>query len=592
MARDNNKSNLVAVRGRFSSVDCNCLRNPPQIIYPANIIQCHAGQFLLEYSRLVENMEARQQCLQQAARDLGESIQSHGTLDSLASREQFHVFVNALYQVSLRYQESDNHQDREEGELLEAAASQLYEHYCSSSGSVALDRRIEGLINFCLGALGLKRFSERGSDSAEPNPSEAADLLPFRRRTENSPGPSGVISAEGDTSVYQSRDHSPATQGSKETRNKPNSFADRSAATKDSKDVRDISAASVDRSAVTVNSEEARSLASWSVDRSAATKDSEGSVPDSSVDRSAETRDSEEARSVSNSFVDQSVATEDSEGSAQDSSVHRSAETRDSEEARTMASMSVDRSAETRDSEEARSMASMSVDRSAEKRDSEEARSMASMSADRSAETRDSEEARSMASMSVDRSAATKDAEGSVPDSSVDRSVETKDSEEARSEPRTAVDRSAATKTSEGSAPDSSGGRSALTKDTKETRNEPFSSVGLRHPREEQRHPVIERSKRVQSEFSMVALYSIGRTAFTSIASFTRASLRLDKFKTRQGRKTCYFFRPHEQIKLVKENLSRRIKNLLVKTNFEKPNFELLAPMFNLRLIGEALRHH
>lgn len=78
------------------------------------------------------------------------------------------MFVSAVYKVSQVCQESV--ESLATGNLIEAISTQLYEHYCSFTGVVMLDKHITNLIARCLDVLGLQQFSVNDSVSSRVNP--------------------------------------------------------------------------------------------------------------------------------------------------------------------------------------------------------------------------------------------------------------------------------------------------------------------------------------------------------------------------------------------------------------------------------------
>ena len=68
-------------------------------------MQCCAAQYMLRYSQLIGDELQKLECLHIAAEDFKESIQAHTDLQSLTSREEFFIFVCAVYKLAITYKE-------------------------------------------------------------------------------------------------------------------------------------------------------------------------------------------------------------------------------------------------------------------------------------------------------------------------------------------------------------------------------------------------------------------------------------------------------------------------------------------------------
>ena len=122
---------------------------------------------MLHYSRLISNEAQRQEHLRIAIEDFKDSIQAHKEVKSLTSREQFFVFVCAVYKLSIAYQEMAEQGCIQQGKYIGKISMLLYEHYCSFTGVILLDEEITRLITHCLNILQLNQFCGEGPSSTE-----------------------------------------------------------------------------------------------------------------------------------------------------------------------------------------------------------------------------------------------------------------------------------------------------------------------------------------------------------------------------------------------------------------------------------------
>ena len=98
--------------------------------------------------------------LKTCIQDFKESIQAHKDMQSLTSREEFYVFVCAVYKAGLAFQDSASTDNMQRGKHIEEISMLIYDHYCSFTGVIVLDDGIRKLIGDCLDYLGLQRFTD------------------------------------------------------------------------------------------------------------------------------------------------------------------------------------------------------------------------------------------------------------------------------------------------------------------------------------------------------------------------------------------------------------------------------------------------
>ena len=88
----------------------------------------------------------RKNCLIVSIQDFKDSIQAHKDLQSLKSREEFFVFVCAVYKLGLAYEELSSETGcTEQGKEILRMSMSMYKHYCHFSGMIILD---DGIILF------------------------------------------------------------------------------------------------------------------------------------------------------------------------------------------------------------------------------------------------------------------------------------------------------------------------------------------------------------------------------------------------------------------------------------------------------------
>ena len=113
---------------------------------------------MLFYSELIPDADKKRELLKIAANDFKDSIQAHKELKSLNSREEFYVFVCAVYKLGITYQCTGTHGSIKKAGDIKEMSRVLYEHYCLFTGTFLLDKKITNLISFCLSYLHLKQF--------------------------------------------------------------------------------------------------------------------------------------------------------------------------------------------------------------------------------------------------------------------------------------------------------------------------------------------------------------------------------------------------------------------------------------------------
>ena len=104
----------------------------------------------------------RQKRLRIAAEDFMDSIQAHTDFQSLTSREEFYIFVCAVCKLGVTYEAMATRESIQQALLLHNKSEALYEHYCSFTGSIILDKGITKVISDCLSILQPKPFCNAG----------------------------------------------------------------------------------------------------------------------------------------------------------------------------------------------------------------------------------------------------------------------------------------------------------------------------------------------------------------------------------------------------------------------------------------------
>lgn len=120
--------------------------------------KCRAAEFMLCYSQLIPDEIQRIEHLKIAAEDFKDSIQAHKEVNSLTSREEFYVFVCAVYKLGITYQVRATQDSIQQAHCIDEMSRLLYEHYCSFTGTILLDKEITDLITYCLSYLQLNQF--------------------------------------------------------------------------------------------------------------------------------------------------------------------------------------------------------------------------------------------------------------------------------------------------------------------------------------------------------------------------------------------------------------------------------------------------
>ena len=130
-------------------------------------MQCRAAEFMLHYSQLIPDELQRQEHLHIASEDFKDSIQSHTDFQSLTSREQFFIFVCAVYKLGVTYQAMGTQGSIQQAQRIHKISMALYEHYCSFTGTILLDKEITKVISYCRSILQLKPFCDEELSNTE-----------------------------------------------------------------------------------------------------------------------------------------------------------------------------------------------------------------------------------------------------------------------------------------------------------------------------------------------------------------------------------------------------------------------------------------
>ena len=110
---------------------------------------------MLEYSQIFTD-HRRSQFLNEALKELKESLEAHKSIESLQSREQYYEFIGALYKASCGF-ELQNRQEKTAQDLKNVSIL-LYDHYCRHQTAVVHDAFSQRLITSALLTLGLPVF--------------------------------------------------------------------------------------------------------------------------------------------------------------------------------------------------------------------------------------------------------------------------------------------------------------------------------------------------------------------------------------------------------------------------------------------------
>lgn len=130
-------------------------------------LQCRAAEFMLHYSQLIPDELQKKAHLHIAAEDFKDSIQAHEDLQSLTSREEFFVFVCAVYKLGVSYQAMATQGSLQQAQRIDRISMLLYEHYCSFTETILLDNEITKVITHCLNILHLSPFSDEDFSNTE-----------------------------------------------------------------------------------------------------------------------------------------------------------------------------------------------------------------------------------------------------------------------------------------------------------------------------------------------------------------------------------------------------------------------------------------
>ena len=116
---------------------------------------------LLEYSKLTKD---KSKYLNDALKELKESLAAHKEYDALKSRNEYYVFIIALYTLSCVM---ENIQQLEMHLELKMISMALFYHYCCYQTSIVHDGDSKALINRALKILKLPSFTKEDIYSSQ-----------------------------------------------------------------------------------------------------------------------------------------------------------------------------------------------------------------------------------------------------------------------------------------------------------------------------------------------------------------------------------------------------------------------------------------
>lgn len=274
-------------------------------------MQCRAAEFMLHYSQLIPDELQRQEHLHIATEDFKDSIQAHTDLQSLTSREEFFVFVCAVHKLGVTYQAMASQGSIQQAQLLDNISLALYEHYCSFTGAILLDKEITKVISYCLSILQLKPFCDAEELSNTEWLIEAHDERRSSAKTTSDTKGEQITQVLGSSTWETSNIDHPGVQASVDTTNEEFVFASHEAVLKvrheghsvtdklketwermaSKSDTSDIVSAVIHSNQV--NSGKNASGLGFTVDRCCDTKDKRSYVTMETVDRSIVTQNLE-----------------------------------------------------------------------------------------------------------------------------------------------------------------------------------------------------------------------------------------------------------------------------------------------------------
>ena len=273
-------------------------------------MQCRAAEFMLHYSQLIPDDLQRQEHLHIATEDFKDSIQAHTDLQSLTSREEFFVFVCAVHKLGVTYQAMASQGSIQQAQLLDNISLALYEHYCSFTGAILLDKEITKVISYCLSILQLKPFCDEELSNTEWLIEAHGERRSSAKTTSDTKGEQ-ITQVLGSSSWETSNIDHPGVQASVDTTNEEFVFASHEAVLKvrheghsvtdklretwermaSKSDTSDIVSAVIHSNQV--NSGKNASGLGFTVDRCCDTKDKRSYVTMETVDRSIVTQNLE-----------------------------------------------------------------------------------------------------------------------------------------------------------------------------------------------------------------------------------------------------------------------------------------------------------
>lgn len=194
-------------------------------------MQCRAAEFMLHYSQLIPDELQRQEHLHIATEDFKDSIQAHTDLQSLTSREEFFVFVCAVHKLGVTYQAMASQGSIQQAQLLDNISLALYEHYCSFTGAILLDKEITKVISYCLSILQLKPFCDEELSNTEWLIEARGERRSSAKTTSDTKGEQ-ITQVLGSSSLETSNIDHPGVQASVNTTNEEFVFASHEAVLK------------------------------------------------------------------------------------------------------------------------------------------------------------------------------------------------------------------------------------------------------------------------------------------------------------------------------------------------------------------------
>ena len=273
-------------------------------------LQCRAAEFMLHYSQLIPDELQRQEHLHIATEDFKDSIQAHTDFQSLTSREEFFIFVCAVYKLGVTYQAMAKQGSIQQVQCINEISMALYEHYCSFTGTILLDKEITKVISYCLSILQLKPFYDEELSNSQGLIEAHGERRSSAVATSDTEGEQSTQVLGSSSREMSNTDH-PGVQASVDTTNEDFVFAsheavltvchERHSVTEKLKETWERMASKSDTSNFVsavidsnqVNSGKNASDLGFTVDRCCDTKDERSNVTMETVDRSIVTQNLE-----------------------------------------------------------------------------------------------------------------------------------------------------------------------------------------------------------------------------------------------------------------------------------------------------------